>query len=68
MPTYKEDCWRCGKVFDYRKKGSALLTVYAGLVKKTNFIDHNHIAYCPKCSKDLINFIKSLKHKLPIHI
>ena len=68
MPTYKEDCWRCGKVFNYTQKGSTLITVYAGIVKKTKFVDHNHIAYCPKCSKDLIAFIKSLKHSFPIHI
>lgn len=65
---YTELCWMCGKDFDYSKKGSTLITVYNGVVKKTKFVDHNHVAYCPKCSKDVLNFIKSKKHKFSIHI
>lgn len=62
----KEDCMGCKKEFSIGSNGSILGEIHYGKVKNTRptkdkypfYIDHEHICLCPKCSKDVIDFLK----------
>lgn len=56
-----EECIRCEKEYKLYSKGSILGEVHKGQITKgphKGFVIHSHICLCPKCSKEVLEFIR----------
>ena len=57
MKIVKEECSSCGRKFRLAEKNNIFMTINHKYIKETNFIDHDHVCFCGKCSKKLLQFV-----------